>query len=108
MRMVVSENDPELGTFLKQSFEAENYVVDLAADQDAERAVEAGNYDAALLDFNEPSAQSLAVVPPVRAGGPPLPIVVLTSRSGAEICVSTLDSGADDLLLKPFVFSELS
>jgi two-component system copper resistance phosphate regulon response regulator CusR len=108
MRMVVAENDPALGTFLKRSFEAENYVVDLAADQDTERAVEAGNYDAALLDFNEPSAQSLDVLRQVRSRRPHLPIVVLTSRAGAENCVSMLDSGADDLLLKPFVFSELS
>jgi DNA-binding response OmpR family regulator len=108
MRMVVSENDPELGTFLKQSFEAENYVVDLAADQDTERAVEAKNYDAALLDFNEPSEQSLDVLRQVRSRQPNLPIVVLTSRAGAENCVSMLDSGADDLILKPFIFSELS
>jgi two-component system copper resistance phosphate regulon response regulator CusR len=108
MRIVVAGNDPSLGTFLKRSFEAENYVVDLAADQDAERAVEAVNYDAALLDFNEPSSHSLDVLRQVRSRRPYLPVVVLTSRAGAENCVSMLDSGADDLILKPFVFSELS
>ena len=108
MRMVVAENDPTLGTFLKRSFEAENYIVDLAVDLDTGRTVEAGNYDAALLDFNNPSEQSLDLLRRVRSRSPFLPIVVLTTRAGAENCVTMLDSGADDLMLKPFAFSELS
>jgi two-component system copper resistance phosphate regulon response regulator CusR len=108
MRIVIAGNDSALGAFLKSSFEAENYVVDLAADRDADRAVAAGSYDAALLDLNEPCEQGLGVLRQVRSRRPHLPIVVLTSRAGAENCVSVLDSGADDLLLKPFDFSELS
>src|SRR5271156_6378230 len=108
MRMVVSENDPVLGIFLKRSFEAENYLVDLAADQDAQRAVEAGNYDAAVLDFNVPCDRNLVVLRQVRSRHPYLPIVVLASRAGAEDLINMLDSGADELVLKPFVFSELS
>ncbi len=109
MRMVVSENDPVLGTFLKRSFEAENYVVDHAAEQDAQRAVEAGNYDAAVLDLNAPCDRNLDVLRKVRSRHPYLPIVVLSSQARAgRIHVNMLDSGADELVLKPFVFSELS
>jgi DNA-binding response OmpR family regulator len=108
MRMVVSENDPVLGIFLKRSFEAENYIVDLAADLDAQRAVEAGNYDAAVLDLNVPCDRSLDVLRQLRSRHPYLPIVVLASRAGAEDHVNMLDSGADELVLKPFAFSELS
>jgi DNA-binding response OmpR family regulator len=44
----------------------------------------------------------------VPARRPHLPILALTNRAGADNCVNMLDAGADDLLLKPLVFSERS
>jgi DNA-binding response OmpR family regulator len=108
MRMVVSANDPVLGTFLKSSFEAENYIVDLTEDFDAPGTVEAGNYDAAVLDLNAPNGSYLDVLSQVRSRHAHLPIVVLASPADAEERVRMLDSGADDLVIKPFAFSELS
>jgi DNA-binding response OmpR family regulator len=112
MHIVIAGNDPTLGASLQHSFETENYIVDLAPDSDVALAVEhtvaAEDYDAALLDLNEPCEHSLSVLRQVRSRRPHLPILVLTNRVDSENFVSLLDAGADDLVLKPFVFSELS
>jgi two-component system, OmpR family, copper resistance phosphate regulon response regulator CusR len=112
MRIVIAGNDPALAASLQRSFEAENYVVDLTGDRDVPRAVDrraaTEDYDAAVLDLDEPCESGLELLREVRACRPHLPILALTSRAGPETCVSTLDAGADDLVLKPFAFSELS
>lgn len=116
MRLFVAETDPALGAFLKSSLEAEGYLVNLcpnsapilsparvtAGSQEEER------HDAAILDLNTPAEESLGLLRRLRSDRPDLPILALTSRARPEDRVRVLDGGADDLIVKPFAFSELS
>jgi len=109
MRILVAENDPALGTFLQKGFDAESYAVDLVADSSAAKALsEQRVYDAAILDTNLPEESGLDVLRHLRTTREQLPILVLTNRIRPEDRVEAFDMGADDLLLKPFSFSELS
>ena len=109
MRILVAESESALGTFLERSFEAENYAVDIAATApEVKTLVESREYDVAILDLSLGSDESLDVLRLVRAKRGQLPILVLTYRTRPEERAQVLDLGADDLVLKPFAFSELS
>ncbi|MGD0426579.1 MAG: response regulator transcription factor [Candidatus Acidiferrales bacterium] len=109
MRLLVAENDPALATFLQNSFGHEHYSVDLTDDgEDAKQWVEERNYDLAILDLNVARDEGTQILQHFRRTQRDLPILVLSSRNRAEERVQILDLGADDLVLKPFSFSELS
>jgi len=108
MRMLVAENDLALATFLHDRFSAEHYTLDLTGDgEEVQRWVEERNYHVVILDLNLVRAEAARVVQIVRSKRRQMPIVVLYSRNRAEEGVQILDVGADDLVLKPFAFSEL-
>jgi DNA-binding response OmpR family regulator len=109
MLILVAENDPALGTFLERGFNAEHYAVDLAADtQRAAKLSLSHRYDAAILDLNLPQPDGLELLRQVRATCHDLPILILANQARPEERAQVLDLGADDLVLKPFAFSELS
>ena len=109
MRILLAEQDQALGAFLKQSFDAENYAVDLANDGDtARRLAETQEYDAAIFDVNLAAQEGMEFVRHVRSRRETLPILVLANRTRAEERAQALDFGADDLLVKPFAVAELS
>jgi DNA-binding response OmpR family regulator/flagellar motor protein MotB len=109
MRLLVAESDPALGMFLQRGFESEHYSVDLSADgENVKSMVHVHEYDVAILDLSLPIIDGVLVLQQVRADYPQLPILVLTSRQRLEDRVRVLDLGADDFVLKPFAFSELS
>jgi two-component system copper resistance phosphate regulon response regulator CusR len=109
MRILVAESDVALGLFLEREFRAENYAVDLAGDaNEAKTLARERHYDAALLDLNLPQPEGLEMLRSVRSAQEQLPILILTTRGSAEERVQLLDLGADDLVVKPFAFSELS
>lgn len=109
MRILVAESDPALATFLQRGFAAEHYVVDLTADAEAVKTMTTERtYDAAILDLNLSHDEGLEVLRGVRTKQQQLPILILASRTRPEDHAQLLDLGADDLVLKPFAFSELS
>jgi DNA-binding response OmpR family regulator len=109
MRLLVAENDPSLATFLNGGFRAENYAVDLTRNSDdAKTLIQKNENDVAILDLNLPQADGMGILQHFRITRPQLPILILTSRNKAEERVQALDLGADDLVLKPFSFAELS
>ncbi len=109
MRILIAESDAALGTFLQRGFDAENYVVDLTADgEEAQSMAQEREYDAAILDVNLAHPSILDVIRDVRAKRQHLPILILSDRSRPEDRIQALDLGADDIMLKPFAFSELS
>ena len=109
MRLLLAEQDQALGTFLERSFDAENYSVDLAVDSEAAKAmVEAQQYDAAIFDLNLGAANGMEILREVRLRRETLPILVLSNRTRPEERAQAFDLGADDLVMKPFAFSELS
>jgi two-component system copper resistance phosphate regulon response regulator CusR len=109
MRILVVEDDAPLATFLRKGLEAEHYAVDVASDGEDGRWMAAeSDYDLMILDLNLPKMDGIAVLRAVRPKKSTLPVLVLTGRSRIEDRVLALDSGADDVLLKPFSFTELS
>ena len=109
MRILVVEDDAPLGTFVRKGLEAEHYAVDTAADgeQAREMALES-DYDLLILDLNLPKLDGIEVLRSLRLKKSALPVLVLTARSRIEDRVLSLDSGADDCLIKPFSFTELA
>ncbi len=109
MRILVVEDDGPLAGFVKKGLEAEHYAVDIASDgEDARLRAEESDYDLLILDLNLPKLDGLSVLRAIRPKKPNLPVLVLTARSRVEDRVLSLDTGADDCLLKPFSFTELS
>ena len=109
MRLLVAENDSTLATFLQRSFDAEHYAVDLTSGgEQAKFMVQEHEYDLAILDLNLPKPDCLEVLRSIRAQRQQMAILVLTNKGQLPDRVQVLDLGADDLVLKPFAFSELS
>jgi two-component system copper resistance phosphate regulon response regulator CusR len=109
MLILVAENDPALGTFLERGFNAEHCAVDIAAElKQAVTLALAHRYDAAVLDLDVPRPEALEGLRRIRASCHDLPILILANQARPEERAQTLDLGADDLILKPFAFSELS
>ena len=109
MRILVAEHDLALGAFLKQEFGAEHSAVDLVLNgEQAKSLAKERTYDAAILDLNLPRQDGSDVLRDIRARHEQLPILMLTIRARPEDHAQMLDLGADDLVLKPFAFTELS
>jgi two-component system, OmpR family, copper resistance phosphate regulon response regulator CusR len=109
MRILVVEDDGPLASFIGKGLEAEHYAVDVAADGELARHMALENdYDLMVLDLNLPKLDGISVLHSVRPKKPSLPVLVLTARSRIEDRVQSLDSGADDCLIKPFSFTELA
>ncbi len=109
MHLLVIEDDERLRRVLKRLLEDDRHVVDVAADGEAGLDLaEADGFDAVILDVGLPGMSGLEVARRLRAGGSAVPILMLTARDTVADRVSGLDSGADDYLVKPFAFEELS
>ncbi len=108
-RILIAEDDTALAGFVRQGLEAEHYAVDVSADGEQARALAAEfDYDLIVLDLNLPRLDGIAILKDVRSPKAQLPILILTASGRVEDRVQCLDSGADDYLVKPFSFSELS
>ena len=109
MRILIAEDDGPLASFVKKGLEAEHYAVDISADGEQARAMAAEfDYDLVVLDLNMPRLDGISILRSVRTRKSSMPVVILTARSKVEDRVQCLDMGADDYLIKPFSFSELS
>lgn len=109
MRVLLVEDDAPLASFVGKGLEAEHYAVDIASDGEMARQMALdSDYDLMILDLNLPKLDGLAVLHAVRPKKPSLPVLVLTARTRIEDRVQSLDTGADDCLIKPFSFTELS
>ena len=109
MRILIAEDDTALAGFVRKGLEAEHYAVDVSADGDQARALASElDYDLMVLDLNLPHLDGVTILKNVRDKKPDLPILILTARGRVEDRVQCLDIGADDYLVKPFSFSELS
>ena len=108
MRLLIIEDEVDLAEFLKSSFEAELFSVDLA--HDGERGsfmARTNEYDLVILDYILPSYTGIEVVKEIRQENKHLPIVMLTVKTELEDKLDLFALGVDDYLTKPFVFEEL-
>ncbi len=108
MRILLAEDEKALSKAIVKIFEKNNYSVDAVYDgEDALAYLEAGCYDAAVLDIMMPKMDGITVLKRARAEGISIPILMLTAKAEIEDRVLGLDSGANDYLPKPFDSREL-
>ncbi|MCM5570153.1 response regulator transcription factor [Burkholderiaceae bacterium FT117] len=108
MRLLIAEDDAELGGRLRDRLARAGYAVDLAADGiDAHHLGATEPYDAVILDLGLPGRPGLSILRDWRAAGNRVPVLILTARDGWAQRVEGLQAGADDYLGKPFHPEEL-
>ncbi len=108
MKILLVEDDELVAEVLKKALIAQHYLVDLAADgQEGWELAEAFEYDLILLDLMLPKLDGLSFCKQRRAIGDRTPIVMLTGQDTSTSKVISLDTGADDYIIKPFDLQEL-
>jgi len=108
MKVLVIEDDPTVGQFVKRGLEEQRWSVDLVADGlEGERLARSQPYDIVVLDMRLPGKQGLEVLRDLRSWGFERPVLVLTAQDAVDAKVTTLRAGADDYVTKPFAFEEL-
>jgi two-component system OmpR family response regulator len=106
--ILIIEDDPTVGPFIKRGLEQQRWGVDLVASGDeGERMAVNGNYDLIILDMRLPGKSGLQVLSGIRSRGIEKPVLVLTAQDAIDAKVETLRAGADDYVTKPFAFEEL-
>lgn len=109
MRILIIEDEIDLANVLAQGLRREGYAVDIAFDgEQGCQSATINDYDLLILDLNLPGMDGLEVCRRLRASHPHLLILMLTARSRPADKVTGLDFGADDYLVKPFDFGELT
>ena len=109
MRILLAEDERDLNNIIAQKLMADGYSVDCCFDgQEAIDILSYTNYDAVILDIMMPKADGYAVLASLRNAGKTTPVLFLTARDAVYDRVKGLDSGANDYLVKPFSFEELS
>ncbi len=108
MKILVVEDDPTVGPYVKRGLEEHQNQVDLVDDGlEALRLAAGGLYDLLVLDLRLPGMTGLEIVRTLRDRGVTTPILILTAQDAVDFKVQTLRAGADDYVTKPFAFEEL-
>ncbi len=108
MRILVIEDDPTVGEFVRRGLEEQRWQADLVANGlEGERLALSQPYDLVVLDMRLPGRNGLDVLRALRARGMERPVLVLTAQDAVDAKVETLRAGADDYVTKPFAFEEL-
>jgi DNA-binding response OmpR family regulator len=108
MRLLIVEDNIELARLVAGGLTAAGYETDIVGSADEARdAVRCVSYAAMILDLGLPDGDGLSILLELRRRMDPLPVLVLTARSGLQDRVNGLRSGADDYLAKPFALEEL-
>ena len=108
MRLLVVEDEARIAEIVRAALVRGGFAVDVVRlCADAQEALAANPYDAAILDLGLPDGDGLKLLKELRAGRNAVPVLVLTARDAVEHRVAGLDAGADDYLIKPFAMAEL-
>lgn len=108
MKILVIEDDPTVGEYVKRGLEEQRWGVDLVSDgEEGERRARSDAYDLIVLDMRLPGKSGMQVLHGLRARGFERPILVLTAQDAVDAKVGALRAGADDYVTKPFAFEEL-
>lgn len=109
MRILFAEDEKSLNKIITKQLKAAGYSVDSCFDGgEAYDLLTMTDYDAAIFDVMMPVMNGFELVKKIRAKGIDVPVLFLTARDSIEDRVTGLDIGADDYLVKPFSFDELS
>ncbi len=108
MKILIVEDEPKTGEYLRQGLNEAGFVADLAANgSDGLHLALHGEYDLVILDVMLPELDGWQVLASLRRRGLEMPVLFLTARDQVEDRVKGLELGADDYLVKPFSFAEL-
>jgi two-component system copper resistance phosphate regulon response regulator CusR len=108
VRILIVEDEPKTGEYLRQGLSEAGFVVDLeASGSDGLHAALHGEYELVILDVMLPGMDGWQVLASLRERGLLMPVLFLTARDQVEDRVRGLELGADDYLVKPFSFAEL-
>ena len=108
MKLLVVEDESKTGDYLRQGLAEAGFVVDLARNGlDGHHLAMTEPYDLIVLDVMLPDVDGWRIVQSLRGAGKNTPVLFLTARDSVDDRVRGLELGADDYLVKPFVFSEL-
>jgi len=109
MRLLIAEDDRLTADTLAKRLREEHYAVDVCyRGDDALDFLRAAAYDVAVVDIMMPGMDGIALVKRIRAEGIGTPVLLLTARDSVGDRVTGLNAGADDYLVKPFAYEELS
>ena len=109
MRLLYAEDEKTLRTLIAKRLTEDGYSVDTCVDgREALDYLAVTEYDAVILDIMMPKLDGLSVLRQLRRDGKHTPVLLLTAKGSVEDRVTGLDSGADDYLIKPFSYEELS
>ncbi len=108
MKVLVIEDDPTVGPFIKRGLEEQRWGVTLCADgEEGETIALSEPFDLVILDMRLPGKSGMEVLSSLRSRGFEKPVLVLTAQDAVDAKVKTLRAGADDYVTKPFAFEEL-
>jgi two-component system, OmpR family, copper resistance phosphate regulon response regulator CusR len=108
MKLLIVEDQPKTGQYLRQGLSEAGFITELAADGiTGQHLALTGDYALLILDVMLPGRDGWQILQAVRSAGLDMPVLFLTARDAVEDRVHGLELGADDYLVKPFAFSEL-
>ena len=109
MRILIAGDQQGLNRIVAERLKSEHYSVDSCYNgQDALDYLDSAEYDALILDIMMPVMDGLTVLKKLRSRGSSLPVLLLTAKDSVDDRVRGLDAGANDYLVKPFAYEELS
>ncbi len=107
-RILLAEDDSNLGVLLKSYLAAKNYKVTLFVNgRSALEGISASSYDLCILDIMMPEMDGLVLAKEIRAVQQSVPIIFLTAKNQKEDVIEGFKTGADDYITKPFSMEEL-
>lgn len=109
LRILLAEDDPNLGMLLQEYLITKNYDVELAVDGDQglDFFISKGSFDLCVLDVMMPKKDGFTLAKDIRMHDKEVPIIFLTAKSMKEDTLKGFKSGADDYITKPFSMEEL-
>ena len=108
LRILLAEDDLNLGVLLVDSLEAEGFEVKLCKDGElALKAFQSNTYDLCLLDVMMPKLDGFSLAKAIRNKDKKMPVLFITAKSLKEDKLKGYDLGADDYITKPFDEEEL-
>ena len=109
MRILIVEDDPHTAAFIAKGLTEDGHTVDQADNgRDGLFLATTETYNAIVLDRMLPAVDGLTVLRTLRGAGNETPVLVLTALGDVDHRVEGLRAGADDYLVKPFAYAELS
>jgi len=107
--MLIIEDEVEIGEFLKTNFEKEGYTVDYSQDgEEGSFLARTNAYGIIIVDHILPKKNGIEIIKDIRADHQAVPIIMLSMKTDVTNKILSFTSGADDYVVKPFSFQELS